>query len=224
MDKQFALEKQKILKISLVQIIREEYEIILLNSIFDSNFGIKLVFRGGTALRLAYGSPRFSDDLDFSQTEKIKEKDFQTWCKKTARTTPNIELVEALKKYYTLYAKFRIKDPALPQTIGIKIEISIRKEKWEKSKDYILMNLKSEVTPITVLAQTASLERIQKEKQTISPPRIRDIFDLWFIGQSLKKPISLDFGKFKNNQIKRELYRLLPEGKQKLIKTWLSKK
>ena len=65
MDKQLALEKQKILKIPLVQIIREEYEMVLLNSIFDSSFGSKLVFRGGTALRLAYSSPRFSDDLDF---------------------------------------------------------------------------------------------------------------------------------------------------------------
>ncbi|RLC26333.1 MAG: hypothetical protein DRH56_04680 [Deltaproteobacteria bacterium] len=223
MDKRLALEKQKTLRISLVQVVREEYEMVLLNSIFDSSFGNKLVFRGGTALRLAYGSPRFSDDLDFSQIGEIKEKDFREWCKKIARATPNLRLIEALRKYYTLYAKFKVLDAVLPQTIGIKVEISVRKGKWEKGKDYTLMNLKSEVTPITVMAQVASLEWIRKEKLAISPPRIRDIFDLWFIGQTLKKPVKMDFSQFKASQVKRELHRLLPEGKQKLIETWLPK-
>jgi len=203
--------------------LAQEYEMVLLNSIFDSSFGNKLVFRGGTALRLAYGSPRFSDDLDFTQIKEIGEKDFQKWSKKIAQAAPNLELIEALRKYYTLYAKFRVKEPILPQTIGIKVEVSVRKKKWEKGKDYILMNLKSEVTPITVMAQVASLEWIRKEKLTISPPRIRDVFDLWFIGQALKKPVEMDFSQFKASQIKRELHRILPEGKQKLIETWLPK-
>lgn len=223
MDKKLALEKQKTLGISLVQVVREEYEMVLLNSIFDSNFGSKLVFRGGTALRLAYGSPRFSDDLDFTQIEEIKEKDFREWCRKISQATPNLELIEALRKYYTLYAKFRVKDSVLTQTIGIKVEISVRKEKWEKGKNYTLMNLKSEVTPITVMAQVASLEWIKKEKLMISPPRIRDVFDLWFIGQTLKEPVKMDFGQFSAGQVKRELHRLLPEGKQRLIETWLPK-
>lgn len=223
MDKKLALEKQKTLRISLVQIVREEYEMVLLNGIFDSSFGNKLVFRGGTALRLGYGSPRFSDDLDFAQIEGIEEGDFRQWCKKIAQTTPNLELIEALRKYYTLYAKFRVKDATLSQTIGIKVEISVRKEKWEKGKDYILMNLKSEVTPITVMAQVASLRRIKKEKLTISPPRIRDVFDIWFINKTLKKSVEMDFSQFKAGQVKRELYRLLPRGKQGLIETWLPK-
>ena len=223
MDKKLAQELQKTLKISLVQIVREEYEMILLNSIFDSSFSNKLVFRGGTALRLAYGSPRYSDDLDFTQITEIKEKDFQEWCRKIAQATPNLELIEALKKYYTLFAKFRVKDAVLSQEIGIKVEISVRKETWEKGKDYTLGNLISEVTPITVMAQVVSLEWIKKEKLTISPPRIRDIFDLWFIGQALKKPVEIDFSQFKIGLVKRELHRLLPEGKQKLIETWLPK-
>ena len=150
-------------------------------------------------------------------------KDFQEWCKKIAQATPNLELIEVLKKYYTLYAKFRIKDVALTQTIGIKIEISVREGKWKKDKNYTLMNLKSEVTPITVMAQVASLEQIKKEKLMVSPLRVRDIFDLWFIRQTLKEPGKMDFSRFKASQVKRELHRLLPEGKQRLIETWLPK-
>lgn len=223
MDKQLALEKQKTLQISLVQIIREEYEMILLNSIFNSSFSVNLVFRGGTALRLAYGSPRFSDDLDFSQIKKINEKDFKKWCLKIAESNQSLKLKEALKKYYTLYAKFQIKDKSLPQTIGIKIEISLRKGKWQKEKDFQLLNLSSKVTPITVLAQVASLEKILQEKKAIKQPRIRDYFDLWFIGQQLKKTIKMEFGNFKTKQVKRELNRLLPKTKQKLLNTWLKK-
>ena len=223
MDKNLALEKQKVLGISLDQIVREEYEMVLLNNIFDSSLGSKLVFRGGTALRLAYGSPRFSDDLDFSQTDDIDETEFINWCKNTSQKNPKLKLIEAIKKRYTLYAKFRVVDEVLPRSIGIKVEISTRSGKFIKDKDYTLVNLASEVTPITSLAQVATLERIKKEKRSISPLRIRDVFDLWFIGQGLKEPVEMNFSQFKLDHVKRELHRLLPQGERKLIETWLPK-
>lgn len=224
MDRKLAEQKQKQLRISLPQIVREEYEMILLARLSESDFGDRVVFRGGTALRMAHGSPRFSDDLDFTQLKKIGEEEFQKWCQKTAQATPNMELIEALKKYYTLCAKFQVTDPVLSQPIGIKIEISTRKEKWEKGEDYQLKNLKSGVTPVTVLAQVITLERLLKEKQNISPPRVRDIFDIWFINQSLGRRVPMDFKGFKTTEVKRELHRLLPEGEWRLIETWLTKK
>lgn len=223
MDKQLAVKKEQQLGISTVQIVREEYEIVLLSRIFDSSMGSKLVFRGGTALRLAYGSPRFSDDLDFSQLEDIGVKEFQNWCKLTAQFNPNLELAEALKKQFTLFALFKIKDPVLPVTISIKIEISQRSQKWEKDNDYILMRLESEVTPLTVLAQVATLPRIEKEKRSIPSKRIRDYFDLWFMGQRLDKNLPMNFTGWKTKEVKRELYRLLTKGARRLIESWLPK-
>jgi len=223
MDKQLAIKKEQQLGISAIQIVREEYEMVLLNRIFDSSMGSKLVFRGGTALRFVYGSPRFSDDLDFSQLEDIEVGEFQSWCKQTAQFNPNLELVEALKKQFTLFALFKVKDPAIPATISIKVEISQRLEKWEKDKNYTLMRLRSEVTPLTVLAQVASLEQIEKEKRSISPFRIRDIFDLWFIGQRLDKNYPMDFSGFEAKEVKRELHRLLSRGARRLIESWFLK-
>ena len=222
MNKQLALKKQQELGIAIPQIVREEYEMILLNRIFQSNFGNDIVFRGGTALRLAYKSPRYSDDLDFTQFKNIKEQDFKAWCEESARMVPNLKLVEALQKYYTLYAQFKVTDPSLERAISIKIEISRRKGKWEKEKDYILMQLSSEITPITVLAQVATLERIKKEKLSISPPRIRDIFDLWFIGQKFGKPRVMDFSGISAKEVKRDLHKLLPKKQWKLLKKWLA--
>lgn len=221
MDKQIAIKKQQEIGISIPQIVREEYEMILLNRIFESDFGSSLVFRGGTALRLAYKSPRYSDDLDFTQFINIKESDFKQWCKETEKAVLNLKLSEVLRKYYTLYAQFKITDPALEKSISIKIEISRRKGKWVKEKDYTLLTLSSEITPITVFAQVATLEQIKKEKLLISPPRIRDIFDLWFINQRLNKPAAMDFSGFTTREIKQDLHKLLPKKQFKLIKNWL---
>jgi len=224
MNKQLMLEKQKKLGISIPQIVREEYEMILLNSIFQSSFGKDLVFRGGTVLRLAYGSPRYSDDLDFSQIKEINEKIFKDWCVKIAKKNTSLKLIEVLQKYYTLFANFQINDSSLERSINIKVEISCRKTKWVKNQNYILSQLFSQVTPITVLAQVATLPQIKKEKQSISPLRIRDIFDLWFIGQKLKEQVSMDFSGFSIREIKQDLHKLLPQEQWVLIEKWISKK
>lgn len=223
MDRKLAIEKSRQLQISVIQIIREEYEMILLAWIFESDFGKNLIFRGGTALRLAYNSPRFSDDLDFSVLKPIKVNEFKNWCRDVAAENEYLELVEALKKRFTLFALFKVKDPTLPANISIKVEISTRKEHLSEDKDYILMRLRSEITPITVVAQVATPSRIEKEKLSIKPIRIRDVFDLWFIGQLLKKPYKMDFGQFDNKEVKRELHRLLAEGARRLIEPWLPK-
>lgn len=223
MDTKLAIEKAAQLRISVIQIVREEYELILLSRIFESAFGKKLVFRGGTAIRMAYDSPRFSDDLDFTQLESISAADFKKWCQETAEAHPYLELSEALKKRFTLFALFKVKDPAIGTTISIKVEISVRKERWKRDKDYTLMRLQSAVTPITALAQVASLLRIEKEKLSIDPARIRDVFDLWYIGQRLNRTYKMDFSRFPAKEVKRELHRLLTEGARRLIEPWLQK-
>ena len=223
MDIKLAIEKARQLKISVIQIVREEYEMILLARIFDSQLGKRLVFRGGTALRLAYNSPRFSDDLDFSQRLPISIEEFQKWGGEVAVGNEYLELTETIQKHFTLFALFRIKDPALPATISIKVEISTRKEQWKQDADYILISLQSEVTPLTVLAQVATLPRIEKEKLRIVPIRIRDVFDLWYISQRLNKPYSMDFSAFDAKEAKRELHRLLAQNARRLIKPWLPK-
>ena len=47
-------------------IIREYFQHIFLGELYKLSDAQKLLFKGGTALRIVYGSPRFSEDLDFS--------------------------------------------------------------------------------------------------------------------------------------------------------------
>lgn len=47
-------------------VVREYFQHIFLNELYKLPDSEKLLFKGGTALRIVYGSPRFSEDLDFS--------------------------------------------------------------------------------------------------------------------------------------------------------------
>ena len=56
-------------------ILREYLQYKILELIFSSACAGKLVFLGGTALRIVYGSPRFSEGLDFDN-RGITEEEF----------------------------------------------------------------------------------------------------------------------------------------------------
>lgn len=224
MNKQLAETLEKKLGISQEQIVREEYEMIILKALFESKLGKSFVFRGGTALRLSYGSPRFSEDLDFSIIEDLDKKELKTLLKKVAEENEALQLKEALQKKYTYFGLLRVKEDFLRQPFSIKFEASIRPAEWKKDKDYQLLVLKSNVTALTVLAQVASLDWIKKEKKTIKPPRVRDVFDLWFIGQKSGKPVKMDFSAWGAKIVKRELHKLLPANDRKLLEQWLPEK
>lgn len=221
MNKQLADNLQKSLGISQEQIVREEYEIIILKAIFQSKIGKAFVFKGGTALRLAYGSPRFSEDLDFSVIEKFDKKALDKLFKSTADQNEVLKLIETRQKFFTYFALFKVKEEFTPQAFSIKFEASVRPVNWQKDKDYKLLALNSKVTNLTILAQVANLERIEQEKLTINPSRVRDIFDLWFIRQKLGKPTSINFKSWDARVVKRELHKFLPEQERRLLEQWL---
>ncbi|MCE5329542.1 nucleotidyl transferase AbiEii/AbiGii toxin family protein [bacterium] len=224
MNKQLADNLQKSLNISQEQIVREEYEIIILKQLFESELGSLFVFKGGTALRLAYGSPRFSEDLDFSVLDEFSKGKLDRLLRGIASQNDALEIMDLTQKYYTYFGLFRVKEDFMNQAFSIKFEASIRPVSLNKDADYKLLALNSRVTNLTVLAQVESLEQIRKEKKTINPLRVRDIFDLWFIGQKLGEPVSMDFSQYKTEEIRRELFKFLPEKDKRLVEQWLLKK
>ena len=62
--KTIALKQQT----SEVNVRREYVQHLFLSYFYRQRQTNKIFFKGGTALRLIYGSPRFSEDLDFSST------------------------------------------------------------------------------------------------------------------------------------------------------------
>jgi len=57
-------------------IVREYFQHTFLAELYKLPNGGKLLFKGGTALRIIYGSPRFSEDLDFCLLD-VAQNDIQ---------------------------------------------------------------------------------------------------------------------------------------------------
>lgn len=212
------------LQISIDCIVREEYEILLLKEIFESEYGTKIVFKGGTSLRLAYGSSRFSEDLDFTMLEEFDANNFIKFLKKMAnRYEETITIETAIEKYYTVFVIAKVRENFLNRAFSIKIEISKREREWVKERDYTDKVIKSEVSPLTVLARVATLSSILREKKDALKNRkvARDIFDYWYIHQLLKKEVKIDLLGYDKRQVKSELHRLLTKPYWRVIDSWL---
>ncbi|MEK7120907.1 MAG: nucleotidyl transferase AbiEii/AbiGii toxin family protein, partial [Patescibacteria group bacterium] len=196
---------------------------LLLKELFESVFGSRLVFKGGTALRLVYGSARFSEDLDFTLTEEIDIGKFTLFLKEIKERYPTIVSIEPIDKFYTIFVLVRVREDYLSHTFSIKVEISKREGEWRKDKDYSVKVIRSEVSPLTVLAQVASLEKILQEKEDALKNRKapRDVFDYWYINQLLKKEVKADFSRFNKEQAKAELHRLLARPYWRVVDSWL---
>ncbi len=223
MDKATAESLAKKIQTSKDCVVREEYEMLILKEIFESEFGSSLMFKGGTALRLAYNSARFSEDLDFNLINEIDKEKFMEFIKVVGKKHPEIVDVEANEKHYTVFALIKIKVEYFDRAFSIKIEISKRAGGWVKDKDYSDKIIKSEVAPLTVLARVASLEVILREKEDALKNRkvARDMFDYWFINQLLKKEVKVDFSGYDKTQVLRELHKLLVKPYWRLINSWL---
>ena len=226
MDKRRVLELAKQSRTFPENIVKEEYEMIFLKEIFESKYGKEFIFKGGTALRLAYNSMRFSEDLDFSLIGKISWKKVKEILKNRARDFKTIEIKELKEKYYTYFALFSIREDFLKQPFLLKIEISKRLIDWKKENDFKLLQL---TTPNSVLATAGfvvTLERAYKDKKRMVKERTkgRDVFDLWWLSQKLRKKEEVIVGdKFNKRSIESELKRFLPKGNWLIIDELIKK-
>lgn len=214
---QYLLERLiREIKISPLNILRENVEIAFLNKLGQTNLTKKLIFYGGTSLRLSYGSPRFSEDIDFLMIGKISEDDLKRIIENLSIENPGVSLKDIKMKRNTLFALLNLVHPLLKYPLNIKIEISIRKD-GVKAEYVPLSSPCSNLTPIILTATINSLKILKKEtiKHRNDP---KDWFDLWYISKYLKEPFlpPIKFP-FDSKEFKRELKRFLPQSKWSLI-------
>lgn len=215
MDEKRAVELANKIKTYQENVVREDYEMGFLKEILESEYGKSFVFKGGTALRLAYNSMRFSEDLDFSLIGKISWQNIKKILEKRAADFGTIKIKELREKHYTYFALFSIKEDFLPQPFLLKIEISKRLVDWKKGKDFELLQL---ATPVCILATAGfviTVERAYQDKKSAARERVkgRDLFDLWWLGQKLnKREKPLVNKRFNRKIVEAELKRFLPKG------------
>lgn len=210
MEQEFGKNLMKELKINITQLAQEEWEIKILAGLFAANFARQLIFKGGTTLRLAYNSPRFSEDLDFTLNGKLDIEEFTKTLKQIAARYPELTLIESQSKFYTYFALFKIKESWLDQAFSIKIEIS-KRQKVEKNE---IRTLTSPTTNLQIIARVQTLEQILSDKTAAAQTRAkaRDFFDLWYIYQLKREPVNLPKTKINEQKFKAELRKFLPNN------------
>jgi len=202
------------LKIDKERIAREFYEMLILNEISNLSWSKLLIFKGGTALRLAYKSPRFSDDLDFSMLAKIPAKNVFNFAEAIAEKY-RILIRDQWDKRDTIIVEFAITEEILPQRFGLKVEIS-KRPSIEKS--YELKLLHSLVSPLEVLFNVQTLDSMLSDKLSALTERNepRDLFDVWFLCQKLEQPFSAK-SRLESKSIRQVLRKYLPTNWHRVI-------
>jgi len=208
------------LKIDVTQVAREYWEVVLLNRLFESPGSGDLVFKGGTALRLAYGSPRFSEDLDFSLLEDNLGGTFKELGSELARPFAIADITDLAAKRWTYLCEIRFTEDYLPQPFRIKLEISRRPAPGYRNE---LRLITSPTSPIQALCRLATLEQLLQDKQVCIKDRAvpKDIFDLWFISQKMGIQYRPPDTKITPRELRRELAKYLPSSYQRVIEELL---
>lgn len=171
---------------------QEIFEIEILEWLKNKRFLNKLIFGGGTMLRLCYGLPRYSVDLDFwlYRVENI-EVFFNELKNKLSN---DYEITDSFNKFYTLL--FEIKDDRFPRKLKIEIRKTSEKFNFQNTIAF------SKYSNKQVLVRALTLEQAMqnKIKSFLDRKEIRDLFDVEFL---LKKGINLNVSKEQLEKIKK---------------------
>ena len=158
----------------------EQFEMDVLYHLNSGRILEKIVFGGGTMLRLCHELNRYSADLDFWLIKTVAIETFQN--KITAHLADEYEITDNQIKHFSLVVEVRT--PAYPRRLKIEIRKDIRKWDLEKSIAF------SKYSNRQVLLYTHTLSQTMDNKiaALITRGEIRDAFDIEFL---LRKGITL---------------------------------
>ncbi|MEK9184757.1 MAG: nucleotidyl transferase AbiEii/AbiGii toxin family protein [Patescibacteria group bacterium] len=182
----FVKQKNSIWKIDERTIYREYLQWLFLQWFYRQNFSQSMAyFKGGTALRLLFGSFRFSEDLDFTCTgtaddiEKVLAEVINSLVKETGLT---INLRD--RKYFAdfgLGIRMVFSGLAFKQPLGIRLDFSFR----EKPLDYEVTIPECQDYPLSMFPSVFHYSKreilAEKVRAIFARSKVRDIFDLWFL-------------------------------------------
>ena len=202
-------------------LIRYHFEREILSYLSDKGIAKSLVFQGGTSLKVAYGSPRFSVDLDFVRTS-IGDDDLKRLCEgldrylkdkypdfdfelKVQKDTPDLQRV-----------MLKISHPSLPNKVKIPIEkfnmVAYTREKHKDDEMKLTVEAQEELMADKIVA--LMFRKFLKAG---------DVYDLYYLVERGVKPnIRLiqfkinDYGKELSQNTMRRAIERLEEAKNEL--------
>jgi predicted nucleotidyltransferase component of viral defense system len=160
--------------------IRREYvQHLFLSHFYQQKESKQIFFKGGTALRILFNSPRFSEDLDFSSSLKgIKEIETAiiNTLKEIEREGIQTEIVESKKTTggYLAIISFKLSS----QSIEIQVEISNREKDSKGEVITVVSDFMPSYTVMHLKLQQLTGEKLQA---LLSRKKPRDFYDLYFM-------------------------------------------
>jgi len=152
---------------------QEKFELEVLDRLNTKRLLAKLVFGGGTMLRLCHGLNRFSVDLDFWLAEEAGVDKFYKELEDCLRTF--YKITDCANKFFTILLELRAKD--YPRSL----KVEIRKEQKKVSIEQVIAY--SKYSNQQVFLQAVSLKDMMKAKieAFIERKETRDAFDIEFL-------------------------------------------
>lgn len=161
-------------------VVREYFQHLFLSYLYRLPGSEKLLFKGGTALRLVFQSPRFSEDLDFTGvniTQVEVEELFTNTLADIEKTSISVEIQEGKPTTggYLGIATFQ----AYGMKIDIQIEVSLRRG---KDSTGIRTVIQSDYLPPYSVVHLPKEEIIKGKIQAlINRHKPRDFYDYFFL-------------------------------------------
>src|SRR3989338_4806042 len=210
-------------------IVREYLQHLFLSFLYQEKKSELLLFKGGTALRLVWRSPRFSEELDFtgtkisiSQIESLMEAALEKVESEGIKT----DIEESKKTSGGYLAIFYFKTDEYES--GIQIEVSLRTEPKEAG---VAALIQSDLIPAYTLMHLDQKRLVgEKIQACLTRAKARDFYDLYFILRS-RMAFKETFSKDKTLKVKlmamierqkldirSELKRFLPVNQHMLLR------
>lgn len=216
---------------------REYCQHLFLSRFYQCKGAEKVLFKGGTSLRILWQSPRFSEDLDFtgmSVTQAEIEDAIEAVIVEISREGLTVDIEESKKTSGGYLGKLRFQLPTGP--VPIKLEVSGRKKRPGPGTPSLLFEqtlVQNEFIPAYSILHLPQKEIVgEKISAVASRGKPRDYFDLYFIIRS-RLPFAAVFGRDKGlkqrilKQLRsgeidfsRELARFLPVSHHPLLKNF----
>jgi len=213
---------------SLDNVLREYVQHLFLRSFYTKSDSQNFLFKGGTALKLVFGSPRFSEDLDFTGIKNSThyEEILQDCLLALSSEGIKVDLVDSKPTSGGHLAIIKIK--LVGEEVEIQNQISFRPRGKVISESVVVTSNIAPAYNIYMLDRRVVVA--EKVKALIDRAKPRDFFDLYFIlrDQELRHHLQLDggqrdkvlgnLGKQPKEELARELKRLLPRSFWPVVK------
>ena len=162
-----------------LNILCEYCQHLFLSSLYQIKEASKILFKGGTALRIIYQSPRFSEDLDFSSSLSVSalEDVLERNLIEIERTGVQVTLEEAKKTSGGYLAIIVFQFSSFP----IKIYIEISKRPHSLLEGEVSLIQSDFIPSYSMIHLAKDLLVKEKIEAALSRAKPRDFFDIYFM-------------------------------------------